>query len=262
MKKILSFGVLCSLLSLPAVSKADFLIDFNSAVATGGTANFGPQNGWTINDPTEDVSFLVPVAGFGQSVALGGYLSAPSVGAVNLTQSASETLAGGTFSVDFALVNSDDADPGSFFEADDSFTIGLAGTNGFSYALSLIPTGAEDIREILSTNSTDTGGIQTSDYANPAFYSLSISFTANGADLDYVALITGSTSGSFTGTIPGAAASQLTAFGIGFDATSPDPADAGSNFLLVDNFAFVPEAGTAALSLMAIGALGLRRRRR
>jgi Fe-S cluster assembly iron-binding protein IscA len=197
MKKILSFGVLCSLLSLPAVSKADFLYDFNSSVSTGGAANFGPQDGWTINDPTEDVSFLVPVAGFGQSVALGGYLSAPSVGAVNLTQSASETLAGGTFSVDFALVNSDDADPGSFFEEDDSFSINLGGTEGFAYALTLIPTGAEDIRDILSTNSTDTGAISTGDYSLPAFYTLSISFTANGADLDYVAQVMGGSTGTF-----------------------------------------------------------------
>ncbi|MDB6134156.1 MAG: hypothetical protein JWM59_2399 [Verrucomicrobiales bacterium] len=262
MKKILSLGVLCSLFALPAVSKADFLYNFNSATPNGGTANFAPQDGWSINDSTEDLSFLVETAPGDNAVALGGYLSAPSVGAVNLTHTAGETLDGGTFSVDFALINRDSTDPGNFFNEDDSFSINLSGTEGLNYTLTLIPSATENIREILSTNSTDTGGILTNDATDAGSYTLSISFTASGADLNYVAQVIGSTTGTFTGTLAGAATSQLTSFGVTFDTTDPNPANAGSNYILVDNFAFVPEAGTAALSLMAVGALSLRRRRR
>lgn len=281
-KKFLPFGICLASLAMISASKADFSYNFNSATPTNppNGVNFAPQDNWTITVPGYSVSSLATV-GSSQAVLLGGLVaSAPvdpdnndaiTTGAYTLSRTVSEVLTGKTYSLDFSVFNRStitglDFDNTDF---DDTFTINLGGSNGFSYELAITPPAGtdNDIRDISMTGSTTTGGIVASDLASLSVYKFEISFVDNGADLDYVAKIIGSSSAGYVGKIVGQAGATLESIGFGWDITSGDFAsEYGFNGLMIDNINFtdtpvVPETSAGILSLLAMGAMGLRRRR-
>lgn len=279
-KKYLSLGICLASLALATASKADFSYNFNSATPTNppNGANFAPQDNWSITVPGYSVSALATV-GSSQAVLFGGLLAVDPVdstndaittGSYNLTRPVSEVLSGKTYSLDFSLFNRSTL-PGFEFgndDFDDSFSITLAGTNGFAYEMSITPPVSEDdTRNISMTGSTTTGGIVASDLNSLSVYKFEISFVDNGANLDYVARIIGSSSATYTGTFVGQAGAVLNTIGFGWDITAADFANGyGYNGLVIDNINYVdtpvvPETSAGILGLLAMGAMGLRRRR-
>ncbi|MES2706565.1 MAG: hypothetical protein V4726_08180 [Verrucomicrobiota bacterium] len=267
MKKLAPLTLCLLLAGLTQQSHAAYSENFDTATGT----NFAPQLGWTINDPTSEVSFVVGVAApYIQSVALGGFQSAPAMDTVSLSHSLSETLSGQTFKVDFAVINRDTGNPGDFFAGDDSFSISLTGAGGFVFELSIDPTlggPTIDSKAISLTGNAAGGFIEASDYNTPAYYTMSVDFTAVGTALNYSARFFGSTTATLTGSLPGQATAVAGQISASFDVAAGDPADSGSNFMLIDNIDIaptpvIPEAGASVLSLLSLGMLTLRRRRR
>lgn len=256
------FSLISAPLLLAQLAGAAVSINFNSAVVSppASTANFAPQLGWTINDPNADLSFVMDVSsygGAGKSVGLGGFYEVPTGSSVRLSTAVSEPLASQTFRVDLALINRYAASPGSFFNEDDRFAIVLSdGTDLLRVSFS--PTTIENNRRV-AVNGTDLApsGILASDYNTPLWYTLGISFAPRGLDLDYSLTMAG---GGITssGTLPGKAGATLTGLAVDFNRLG---AIAGSNFLLVDNFSVVPEPTVGITALMALGLMGMRRRR-
>lgn len=268
-KKYLPLAICLASLALTASSKADFSFDFNSYTPSPGV-NFAPQDGWTLSTPDSEISALFAVSGYGQSALLGGLVGTPTTTAYNLTHSVSEVLANKTLSLDFSVFNRSTITGAEFdnSDPDDTFTINLGGSGGFAYELTIAPGAVEDdTRSISMTGSATTGAIVASDLASLSFYSLSIEFIANGPDLDYIAKIVGSSSATYTGTIAGQAGATLETIGAGWNIDGVGlPEDVyGYNSLVLDNISMavtVPETSVGALSLLAMGAMGLRRRRR
>ena len=119
------------------------------------------------------------------------------------------------------------------------------------------PTATEDIRQVLVNGIPLTPkGILASDYNTPLWYTLGISFTANGGNLDDdLTLASGGL--TYSGTLLGKAAATLTGIGIDYDVLG---AVAGSNYLVVDNIA-IPELRTVLSGLPALSLVAVRRRR-
>ena len=262
MNSLKLFSLISAPLLLAQLAGAAVSINFNSAVVNppASVANFAPQLGWTISDLSEDLSFVMGVSSYGaagKSVGLGGFYEAPTGASVRLSTAVSETLASQTFRVDLALINRYAADPGVFFNEDDRFAIVLSdGTDLLRVSFS--PTPDENSRRVAVNGTPLTPfGIVASDYNNPQWYTLGISFTPRGADLDYSLTMAG---GSITnsGTLLGKAGATLSGLAVDFDRLG---ATTGSNFLLVDNFSVVPEPTVGITALMALGLMGMRRRR-
>ena len=258
------FSLISAPLLLAQLAGAAVSINFNSAVVNpvppASAANFAPQLAWTISDPRVDLSFVLGVSSYGaagKSVGLGGFYEDPTGASVRLSTAVSESLASKTFSVDLALINRFAANPGSFLNEDDRFAIVLSdGTDLLRVSFS--PTPDENSRRVAVNGTPLTPfGIVASDYNNPQWYTLGISFTPRGLDLDYSLTMAG---GSITnsGTLPNKSGATLSGLAVDFDRLG---ATAGSNFLLVDNFSVVPEPTVGITGLMALGLIGLRRRR-
>lgn len=268
--------LVASMIAAPLSARAAFMADFSGAVPGGGTGNdpvanptnFGAQLGWTISDPTGELSFVYPPVGpYGQSVALGGYWSTPTAASTTLGHFLSEPAVGvtgnGFFKVDFALINDDGTL--NFFTNDDKFGFSLSDSSGPVIAINFEPTIDEAIRSINTvvgptTTMLQPNGISPSSYASPSFYTLSLNFTKSGADLAYTGSVSGVTLPGFSGIITGKADTTFTAVGINFMVTDPDPSNAGSNFLIVTGLS-IPEPSVTLTGLMSLGLLSLRRRR-
>lgn len=260
MKFLHTSGILLSLYALPMSAHAvAYSTDFNSATGP----NFAPQDGWVINDSTTEVSFVVAVPGKGNTIALGGFQSAPATKTVNLTHSVNQLAAGSIFSVEYALINSGPSVPFPFLPADDWFGFTL-GDGADVLSISFRPTVNENIRQVFhGTTGVSPNGIMTSDYSSPAFSTLSLSFTASGADLLYTG-VTGGGGVTFNGVLAGKAGTTWTSVGIDFDIQGATPGDAGSNVIFVDNLSLapIPEPTALVMGLISMGFLGMRRRRR
>lgn len=255
-----AFATLAATLS---VSQAAFTTNFNSAAPTNPPgANFAPQDGWVINDIEPDLSFVVGASSYsnpGNSIGLGGFLSAPNTLNTRLSHTISETLAGSTFSGDYALINSNGNDP-DFFEDDDQFGFVLLNGSTELFTLKFSPTVDENIRQVSVNGANLTpNGILASDYNSPLWYSFSVKFTASGADLLYSG--TAATGIPFSGSITNGAGLTATAVGVDFKVLGTTALDAGSNFLLVDNIS-IPEPSTMMTGLLAVGMLAGARRRK
>lgn len=254
------FSVLVATLG---VSHAAYTTNFDSAAPTGGAGNFAPQDGWVISDSEIDLSLVIAGSSYGtagNSVALGGFAAAPNTSSIRLSHAISETLNNATFSGDYALINRDASNPGAFFDDDDQFGFVLLSGATELFTLKFSPTITENIREI-SVNGVNLApnGIAASDYNSPNWYSFSVTFTASGADLLYSG--TAAVGSPFSGTIIGGAGLTATSLGIDFNVLGATPADAGSNFLLVDNIS-IPEPSAMMTGLLAVGMLAGARRRK
>jgi MYXO-CTERM domain-containing protein len=265
---------LLSAVLFPVVANAAYVTNFDSFVPQNtlpsSVANFtdsstSTQDGWVIDDTsTGDLSYLHTVAGLGSVVGLGGLYSSPLATSVNLTRAVSVPAGGASFNIDFALTNSG---PPTYFTNDDIFGFTLSDSSGPLLTIDLRPTIVESVRKVFIGELGAAGvgltpnGITPSDHGAPIFYGLALSFTANGANLDYTGSIA---SGGvfFSGSLAGKASTTISKIGVDFDVTAAAAADAGSNSLLIDNLSLVPEPSVTLTGLLALGALAGRRRRR
>jgi hypothetical protein len=271
MKKILYALPMLSLMFTPVVTQAAYTTNFENAVPGGTQGNFAPQDGWTISDPQEFLSFVQTgsayTAGSGQSVGFGGFFAVPaSQTSVSLSRTINETLRYSAFSVDFAIINSFvDADPlfdGPWYPGDDTFGFSLSDSSGEILTIDVAPTGAAggNFRKLVVLGvDVPVNGLTASDFNTPAWYTLGMTFAANGADLDYFGTLANG-SITFNGTLAGKANTVVTGLAMNFDIAGADPSLAGSNYLLVDNIS-IPEPTSLMSVLLAVGLLGARRRR-
>jgi hypothetical protein len=267
MKKILFTLPLLALMLTPVVTQAAYTTNFDGAVTNGGTANFANQDGWTINDGEIDLSFIQTgsayTVGSGQSIGLGGFYAAPGTTSVSLTRTISQNLSISAFSVDFAVINSyvpnvDNA----FLEEDDTFGFSFSDAGGEILTVDFAPTSLveNNIRKVVVLGvDVPVNGIVASDYNSPGWYTLGMTFAANGADLDYFGTLANG-SVTFSGTLAGKANTIATKLAVNFDVADADPTFAGSNYILVDNIS-IPEPTSLMSVLLAVGLLGARRRR-
>ena len=267
MKKILFTLPLLALMLTPVVTQAAYTTNFDGAVTNGGTANFADQDGWTINDGEIDLSFIQTgsayTVGSGQSIGLGGFYAAPTTTSVSVSRSISETLWYSRFSVDFAIINSYAPNgANSFFEQDDTFGFSFSDAGGEILTVDFAPTALveNNIRKVTVLGvDVPVNGIVATDYNSPGWYTLGMTFAANGADLDYFGTLANG-SVTFNGTLAGKANAIATKLSVNFDVADVDPANAGSNYILVDNIS-IPEPTSLMSVLLAVGLLGARRRR-
>lgn len=267
MKFSILSGVCSAALLLTGSAQAALVANFDSAVVTpaspASAANFAPQAGWTISDPALDLSFIQSgsaYGGTGQSVGLGGFYEVPAGTTVRLSRAVSEVLAFSVFSVDLALINRYALDAGNFFNEDDRFGLVLIDAGGELLNIDFSPTASENFRQVFVNGTGLTpNGILASDYNTPLWYSLKMTFTANGMDLDYtVSLANGGI--TYNGSLAGKASTTLTGIGFDFDVLGATGANAGSNYLLIDNVS-IPEPSVTLTGLLGLGLLGARRRR-
>ncbi len=110
--------------------------------------------------------------------------------------------------------------------------------------------------------SASSGGIKSTAsmaVVEAALYSLTISLTPNGANLDYAFSLTSNTSGSSSGTLNGLGSAAISQMRIGID---PLAGEYGTNHLVFDGItAAVPEPSSLLLLGAAAGTIALRRRR-
>lgn len=250
------------MMASPMVASAAFTTTFDSLTAPGQVAG---QDGWAINESTTDNSFVVSGVGTNKFAALGGLLSDPAtpMAGINLTHSAgSQVAAGSTFSVSYALINRSTVAGFSFpaTDPDDWFGFTLGDGTGDVLSISFRPTtpANESIRQLFHNGTPDTpNGITTSDFANPLFSTLTVSFTNNLGALNYSG-VTGGGGIVFNGSIPGKGTTTFTTVGLDWDVKNTP---AGQNFILVDNLSLVPEPSASLMGLLTLGVLASRRRR-
>ncbi len=249
---------------LTGFAQAAYVTNFDTAVPTpGSTANFAPQDGWIISDPALDLSFVQTGSAYGaagQSIGLGGFYEVPSGTTVRLSRVVSETLATSVFSVDLAVINRYAADSGNFFPDEDRFGVVLSDAGGELFNIDFAPTTSENIWQVFVNGTGLTpNGIMASDYNTPIWYTLGMTFAANGLDLDYTVSLPGAGI-THTGSLAGKASTTLTGVGFDFDVLGATGADAGSNYMVVDNVS-IPEPSVTLTGLLALGLFAARRRR-
>ena len=267
MKKILSTLPLLALMLTPVVTQAAYTTNFEGAVINGGVTNFANQDGWTINDGALDLSFIQTgsayTVGSGQSIGLGGFYAAPGTTSVSLSRTISQNLSISAFSVDFAIINSYAPNGlNNFFEADDTFGFSFSDAGGEILTVDFAPTSLveNNIRKLTVLGvDVPVNGIVATDYNSPGWYTLGMTFAANGADLDYFGTLANG-SITFNGTLAGKANTIVTGMAVNFDVADADPTFAGSSYILVDNIS-IPEPTSLMSVLLAAGLLGARRRR-
>ena len=257
-------GLLLTLLAFQTAASAAVTTNFNSLASNGQVA---PNEGWSINEPTVDLSFVVDGAAGNKFGALGGFLSDPVavLPGINLTHSANTQIAAGsTFSASYALINRSTLPaPDNFPSSDPDDWFGFSVGDGADvFSISFRPTtpANESSRQVFHNGTAVAGvGIGTSDYANPLFSTVTVSFTNVAGVLNYTGSV--STSGApilFNGVIPGKGTTTFTTVGIDWDVKN-NPA--GFNFILVDNLSIVPEPSISLMGILSLGLLTSRRRR-
>ena len=263
MKILSSSGLLLGLLALPMAATAAFVTDFNS-LSAGQVAG---QAGWSINgDTTPDNSFVVNGTAGNKFGALGGFLTNPliALASINLVNSAGTQIAAGSnFSASYALVNrSTLAAPNNFGATtpDDWFGFTLGDTTGDVFSLSLRAGASANLRAVFinGTQVASLNAVIASDYANPAFTPLNVSFSNVGGNLSY----TGSTGGGgvlLTGSIAGKGTTTFTTVGLDWDVKNTP--NSSQSFRLVDSLNLVPEPSAGLMGLLSMGRLAARRRR-
>ncbi|MES2470103.1 MAG: PEP-CTERM sorting domain-containing protein [Verrucomicrobiota bacterium] len=248
---------------MTGTAQSAYVTNFDTAVPTpDSAANFAPQDGWIISDAAFDLSFVQTGSAYGaagQSIGLGGFYEVPSGTTVRLSRVVSEALATSVFSVDLAIINRFAAEPGNFFPDEDRFGVVLSDAGGELFNIDFASTTGENIWQVFVNGIGLTpNSIMASDYNTPLWYTLGMTFAANGLDLEYtVSLGEGI---NYSGSLAGKASTTLTGVGFDFDVLGATGADAGSNYMLVDNIS-IPEPSVTLTGLLALGLFAARRRR-
>ena len=233
------------------------------------------QDGWSINDPTANVSGLQNLGGeWGSRAAYLGFAT-PSVSSVFVSHAVSTPMVdtvgnvNGTFSALFRVIDSD-SNGGLDSSNRDTFGFKLenaAGDNLFSFHL--IPfaqVASPELNNGFHTYAWSTGNNSptavlpsvASAEENAPSYLFSVSFSQGvGSDVNFTASVGNQ---SFGGVIPNSNTETITKIGAFMNAFST-PATTGSNYMNFDNVSLIPEPSSALLGLLGASfALGRRRR--
>jgi hypothetical protein len=232
---------------------------------TSGSA-LVPNGGWDLN-MTDTEANLTGVIGSGDLRAeLGGRTHFPSTANKNIELAhalAAYPASLTAITLDFAIA--ENIGSPTFL---DSFGYSLksdSGANIFSVSFAKGTLGGDGGREIFHNGTSLNSLVYTYKSGAPLpapGYSLSLTFSASGADLVYSGSIIGSpNSATFGGVVPGMATANIGKFVVDFDIAGPTSADAGFNSITTNNIVVtIPEPG--ALGLAGLGLIGLLGRRR
>jgi hypothetical protein len=231
--------------------------DFEGAMFTDtGTpqeiAGFG---GW-VDDESVDFSFL-GVLGGSQAAVFGPIFEAPTnaSGEAHLSHEVTRPLAGTEFSIELSISGPD------FVPGPDNFGFSLWNGSTSLFKIAFETPGGVGVGEnglqikwYDSSGTSHAIGSGADVFYSPSAYALTVTFEANGADIDFDAMLNDL---AFSGTLLGEA-------GNGIDSFSADfvNINGGDSFLTFDNLSIVPEPQTAVLGLLALVGFALRRRRR
>jgi len=266
-----------AVLALP-VSGATLTDDFSGFPTTPGT-QIAPGGGWSINQAlgtefgTGDegpLSFIssLGVPTFGNSGALGGAIDTPDPGStIYLNRSLDTPLDSFGFSLDFAIA-------AASANGEDNFGFAVrdgSNNNLFSINFERVPMDTDFQVTYTVGGGSPTAAMDT--LAQNVFidinglYSLDVTITPNGANPEFMAILTGTNTVTFEGDLTGLGGEDIASFGAEWVTDSNPDADGdltfgdrAQDYLIFDNVSAVPEPKVALLG--ALGFLALLRRRR
>jgi len=226
-------------------------------------AEIAGHDGWVISDSTSELSFLANI-GNGQALALGGTLSSPANASVSLSHAFTDYVGAISAHFDFAILDSTDA-----FPTRDSFGFSLNGNSGSLFAVTFRPVSQtanpdNDSNAKWAAFYSVNGGSDTTlniEVEEQGKYSFDLKLlgayqAGNTTSTNYTLDVSGLTR---TGNIALAPQTSTAAFAFNYITTS-GAANAGDNFIGVDNLSVVPEPSSSLL--LALTGLGLVLRRR
>lgn len=254
---------------------ANYSTDFENPPFPDPPGNVAGSDGWTINDINDASSPLAFILDWNNGVTpqshaagLGGFYNSPSEDTVLLTHASGLNIGGTAVSFLFSIIDSTN----DFADRD---TFGLSLTNGSDNLFSLFftpatqtanPDGDTDAQWDLSYSTGLSGPIAFvpgEGVVESGTYSLSLTFTPNGASTDFSLTIASQVnSETRTGTIPVDPLTVAANFNLLW-APIGGAESSGDNFLIVDDLAVVPEpASVAAWMLLSLAGFSLVARRR
>jgi hypothetical protein len=187
------------LATIQAAGAGEFTTGFGTEYNHGGQV--AGQHDWTIDDPTPDLSFFVRLNG-SDAAAFGGFFDVPAGPRVRLSHPVGLPLAGSSFRVSMAVLPSTLMYPGR-----DTFGWSLTDPAGATlFSLHFIPSvNNPDILNILWSSAGGGAAISTGkaiSYSAP--YTFDLKFNTIGVlQFGFSAVISGSNSFSFDGSLPG-----------------------------------------------------------
>lgn len=239
--------LLAACLSVQTVSAVSYMTGFEPPQyeVNNELADVAGQNGWVIDDPTEDISFFVEWPdSSNHGAAIGGFFDVPNGTSAELSRAIGRPLAGTKVSLDFFVQSSTNEFPGRdsfFFHIGDEFTLALEPSVDFA-----------DQFEVAWYDSANTRTSSGWDIFYDSEYGLDLEFSDSG----FSATITGSEVLAFSGALPGAATGTFDHFGAGW-ALDPQAQEFGDNFLAFDNLDIRDVPEPALSSVVFAGVVGL-----
>ena len=207
---------------------------FESGFNCGPGAELAGQESWSIDDPTENLSFFVRLNG-STAAGLGGYYDTPATGSVGLSHPVGIPLSGASFHATTAVIKSTRLFPGR-----DSMEWCFLNPQS-AKLLTFCFQPAEDDPDLLRiTWSTGSGApVQTGlavYYGAP--YDIEVKFeSTDGIDAAFVATIKGTKSVQFKGSLAGLASETWGSIEAHFVVKGTE---AGDNFMVFDNITAMP----------------------
>ncbi|MBP7950088.1 MAG: hypothetical protein KA004_10560 [Verrucomicrobiales bacterium] len=273
-------------ISFAMIASAALCTVGSALAASFTTGNFGAYNtntgedlvgqqGWTSPSYTDDLSISTGTGGSWNGNAafrVGGLYAQPPSMNTDINHSHADNLAGTTFSVNFSIFNSQQAefyngdianitDP-AIFGGRDKFGWSIRdGSNNQLWRLAFEPATLADRMEIVWYDPSNTRNTIPPapgwDIINGEAYTLNVTFTQSGANATFAATLN---SLSFGGTLTGQGAAQIADFGADYDVGGGNTAAAGSNYMIFNQLTVIPEPTASVLA--ALGGLMLFGRRR
>jgi hypothetical protein len=269
--------IAASMAAASSVSASVYITDFGApsgANAVGQKLDGLSDNGtaWSqnaLNSADDSPSAFVGAIGSSKGAAVGGFYDVPGADPFKASRAIGVPLANTTLDLNFAI---QDSTTDFAFRNDFSITVasGMGGnlfTLGFSATDQLLdydtfgdsenPLTSNSVWNMSWTSDVAGGAANFAAVGEDTIYGMALSFTPDGADMDFSLSVQGTSGSPFvqTGTLTGVAGGTLANLDIGF--TQGLGADWGDNFIVVQG---VPEP--SALLLVGASAFGLLRRRR
>ncbi len=269
---LLATLVLVSAAAEGAITNNVYITNFNSYTAPGSDIHL--QDGWTINDTTDQYSFVAP---WNSSRSLGlGDVSAvefdPTVASVALTHEYITDVRRLSVDFNFAIFDSiSDFDPD--FMNRDTFGFSFAASTGSLFALYFVPVDAtpadpsSELDAMWSISYSINGGATVPlplAVLEGASYQLSLDFKRNKTNSSQTDFKLGITGGNYAENI-------IKGLALDPDALTEDFSflwnqvgsnSYGSNVILVDNLSLVPEPSSTLLISVTALCLAIQRKRR
>ncbi len=242
------------MLTSATVSQAAPLVTgvFPKPYLTGPGDDLSGQLGWSGNDPADDLSFFVRWNG-SLAGAVGGYFSTPTLRHADFQHGCGEPLAGITFRVDLAFINSGACEPGQTpgidcFPGRDAFGWTFRDAGGAELMRVAFEPTPLNRMEIVWYDGSGTRISTDKDLFYGATYSLRVHFEAVGPDIVFNAAIHSGSTLSFQGTLAGKSGATLDSIGFDFDVSGATPGEAGDNMMVFNRLSVIPEPAVQAPS--------------